>query len=84
MDGIETLRKLLEMNKELQIIVLTGHATIEKGIEAIKKGAAEFLEKPADVNLLVEKIKSAQTKKLILFEQRMEDAVSEIMKKKAW
>jgi DNA-binding NtrC family response regulator len=84
MDGIETLKRLLETNKDLQIIVLTGHATIDKGIEAIKKGATEFLEKPADVNLLVEKIKKAQAKKTILFEQRMEDAVSDIMKKKGW
>ncbi len=84
MDGIDTLKKLLEGNKDLQIILLTGHATMDKGIEAIKRGAAEFLEKPADINLLVEKIKEAQSKKMLLFEKKMEDAVSEIMKKKGW
>jgi len=84
MDGIETLRKLLETNPDLQILLLTGHATMEKGIEAVKKGATEFLEKPADINVLIEKIRDAQSKKMILFEKRMEDAVSDIMKKKGW
>lgn len=84
MDGIDTLKKLLESNKDLQIILLTGHATMDKGIEAIKQGATEFLEKPADINLLVEKIKEAQSKKMLLFEKKMEDAVSKIMKKKGW
>jgi DNA-binding NtrC family response regulator len=84
MDGIETLKKLLEKDSDLQIILLTGHATMEKGIEAIKQGATEFLEKPADIDTLVEKIESAQSKRMLLFEQRMEDAIDEIMKKKSW
>lgn len=84
MDGIETLKKLLEKDSDLQIILLTGHATIDKGIEAIKQGAMEFLEKPADIETLVEKIESAQSKRMLLFEQRMEDAIDEITKKKFW
>ncbi len=84
MDGIETLKKLLEKDSDLQIILLTGHATMEKGIEAIKQGATEFLEKPADIDTLVEKIESAQSKRMLLFEQRMEDAIDEITKKKSW
>ena len=84
MDGIETLRRLLEENADLQILLLTGHATMEKGIEAVKKGATDFLEKPADINVLIEKIMDAQSKKTLLFEKRMEDAVSDIMKKKGW
>lgn len=84
MDGIETLKRLLETRADLQIIILTGHATIDRGIEAIKKGAAEFLEKPTDVDTLVEKIRKAQAKKMILFQKKMEDAVSQIMKKKGW
>jgi FixJ family two-component response regulator len=57
---------------------------MEKGIEAVKKGATDFLEKPADINVLIEKIMDAQSKKTLLFEKRMEDAVSDIMKKKGW
>jgi len=60
MDGMETLRRMLEQNPQLQIIMLTGHADLQKGIEAIKKGAVDYLEKPADLNELMKKIKIAR------------------------
>ena len=84
MDGIETLKRMRAKNPDIQVILLTGRATLEKGIEAVKLGAAEFLEKPADINTLVEKVKVAQEKKGFLFEKRMEESVSDIMKKKGW
>jgi len=59
MDGIETLKRLLEKNPDLQIILLTGHATVQTSVEAIKLGAADFLEKPVDIKKLMEKIKEA-------------------------
>ncbi|UCD18528.1 MAG: response regulator [Candidatus Zixiibacteriota bacterium] len=84
MDGIETLKALLKINPDLQIILLTGRATLQKGIEAVKLGAVDFLEKPADIDALVGKIKEAQLKRDELFEKRLEDSISEIMKKKSW
>jgi len=84
LDGIETLKRMLDISPDLQVILLTGQATVEKGIEAVKQGAMEFLEKPADIHLLVEKIEKARDKKTLLFEKRMEDAVSDIIKKKGW
>lgn len=84
LDGIATLKQLLEINPDLQIILLTGHATVEKSVEALKQGAMEFLEKPADFKMLIAKIKAAQARKTLLFEQRMEDAISDIIKKKGW
>lgn len=84
MDGMETLRRLLEKDPELQIIMLTGHAELQKGIEAIKQGAKDFLAKPAELNELMEKIKKARTEKEILFEQRMQEKIDKIMKKKGW
>jgi len=45
MDGIETLKILKEKNPDLQVILLTGHATIKQGIEAMKLGAMDLLEK---------------------------------------
>ncbi len=84
MDGIETLKRLLIQNPDLQVILLTGKATLEKGIEAVKLGAVEFLEKPAKIDLLLEKILKAQGERLLLNEKRAEKTVAEIMKRKGW
>ena len=51
-DGIETLKLLKEKNPDLEIIMLTGHATVQKGIEAMKLGAEDFLEKPVALDQL--------------------------------
>lgn len=59
MDGLETLSRMREARPDLQVILLTGHATVEKGVEAIKLGAADFLEKPVDFEELLAKIKAA-------------------------
>ena len=47
------------------MILLTGHATIKQGIEAMKLGALDLLEKPADMNALTEKIHAAQAQKMV-------------------
>ncbi|QTA92299.1 response regulator [Desulfonema magnum] len=84
MDGLETLAALKEKRPELQIILLTGHATVEKGIEAMKLGAMDFLEKPIDLKVLSEKIKKAQAKKMILVEKRTEEKIKQIIMEKSW
>ncbi len=84
MDGLETLERLREKNPDLQIILLTGHATIEKGIEAMKLGAMDFLEKPIDIQTLNEKIKEAHAHKMVLVEKRSEEAIKNIIGSKGW
>nr|WP_321466590.1 response regulator [uncultured Desulfobulbus sp.] len=84
MDGLETLERLREKNPDLQIILLTGHATIEKGIEAMKLGAMDFLEKPIDIQTLNEKIKEAHAHKMVLVEKRSEEAIRNIIGSKGW
>lgn len=84
MDGIETLKILKKKKPELQVILLTGHATVEKGIEAMKLGAMDLLEKPADMTTLTEKIKKAQAKKMILVEKKAEERIKEIMETRGW
>ena len=84
MDGIETMKHLLEENPDLQVIFLTGHATLEKGIEAVKLGAVEFMEKPVDMNKLLEKVNEAKSKKVLLTEKKTEDKIKEILKKRGW
>jgi len=84
MDGLQLLKVLKEKNPDLQIILLTGHATVEKGIEAMKLGATDFLEKPVDLNVLTEKIHKAQAKKMIIVKKHTEEHIKEILKVKGW
>jgi DNA-binding NtrC family response regulator len=83
-DGMETLKRLKEKNPDIQIIMLTGKATVKKGIEAMKLGAEEFLEKPVDLNVLMEKIKKATHNKMLLVEKSRQEEVKKILKKKGW
>jgi FixJ family two-component response regulator len=62
-----------------QVILLNGHATVEKGIQAMKLGVMDFIEKPADLGLLTERIKKAQAQKLIIVEKKTEEKIRKIM-----
>ncbi|HHC24076.1 MAG TPA: response regulator [Desulfobacterales bacterium] len=84
MDGLETLRMLKEKNPDLQVILLTGQATVEKGVEAMKLGAMDLMEKPADIKKLTEKIKKAQAKKMIIVEKKAEERIKKIVGGKGW
>ncbi|HAS89086.1 MAG TPA: two-component system response regulator [Desulfovibrio sp.] len=83
-DGIEALKHIKKARPEMQVILLSGHATVEKGIEAMKLGAMDFVEKPADINVLTDKIKKAQAKKMILVEEKTEEKVKDILSHKGW
>lgn len=84
MDGIETMKAIKEGHPEIQVILLTGHASLEKGIEAMKLGAMDFIEKPADIDSLTEKIKKAQAQKMIFVEKRIEEKIKQIINAKGW
>jgi DNA-binding NtrC family response regulator len=84
MDGLEALKLVKERRPELQVILLTGFGTLEKGIEAMKLGATDFVEKPADLETLTQKIKNAHAKKMILVEKQTEEKIRRIMKAKPW
>ncbi len=84
MDGLEVLKILKKTHPDIQIILLTGHATVQKGIEAMKLGAMDLIEKPADIATLTEKIKKAQAKKMILVERKTEEKIKDIISRKAW
>ena len=84
MDGLETQKKLLQINPDLQIIFLTGYATLEKGINAVKLGAFDFIEKPVEFDKLLKKIEQAETKKKDLDIKKAERDIKDILKKKGW
>ncbi len=83
-DGIETLRRVLEINPDLQVILLTGRGTVQTGIEAMKGGAADFLEKPVEFGELLWRLQRAASKKMLLVEKRNEAEVADILRRKGW
>lgn len=64
MDGFKALKLFKETRPDVQIILLTANVPEEKCIEAIKLGAMDIIEKPADLNLLTQKIEAARARKL--------------------
>jgi DNA-binding NtrC family response regulator len=83
-DGIETLKAIKQTRPELQVILLSGHATLEKGIEAMKLGALDFVEKPANIDELTARIKKAKAQKMVLVERQMESKLKSILEAKGW
>jgi len=63
MDGIETLREVKGISPLTEVIMLTGHATVETAIEGMRLGAYDYLMKPCDIDQLVGKVTEATRKK---------------------
>jgi two-component system, NtrC family, nitrogen regulation response regulator NtrX len=66
MDGIEVLQKICETATDIPIIMISGHGNIDTAVEAIKKGAYDFLEKPLDLNRLLITIRNATDKSTLI------------------
>ncbi|MBI2721071.1 MAG: sigma-54-dependent Fis family transcriptional regulator [Bacteroidetes bacterium] len=70
LDGIELLQKLIENNVQSAIIIMSGHGTIETAVDAVKKGAYDYLAKPIDLNRLLVSVRNALEKSELLTETR--------------
>jgi DNA-binding NtrC family response regulator len=82
--GIETLTEIKNIEKLAQVIMLTGHATVESAIEGMKNGAYDYLMKPTDIDDLINKINNAYH---IVTEQRnkiRQAEIDNIIKKRGW
>lgn len=83
-DGIETLKQIKARRPDMEVIMLTGHATVQSGIEAMKHGASDFLEKPVDLNVLMEKIQAAKQVRTDALKKKSSDEMKNILKSKSW
>jgi DNA-binding NtrC family response regulator len=80
MDGIETLKEIRKEFPLVEVIMLTGHATVETSIEGMRLGAFDYLMKPCDMDVLMEKVNAATKKKRDHEEKIREARVSNILK----
>lgn len=71
MDGLEVLEKALELGKDMQFIMVSAHGTIETAVEATKKGAYDFLQKPPDLNRLLLSVRNAMDKANLVTETKV-------------
>ena len=65
MDGIETLREIKKKKPLTEVIMLTGHASVESGIQGMQLGAFDYVMKPIALDELLEKIRQAYERKLL-------------------
>jgi DNA-binding NtrC family response regulator len=72
MDGIEVLTEIKKIKPLVEVIMLTGHATVDSAIEGMKLGALDYLMKPCDTDALMSKVQEAKSKKT-----RQEDKIAE-------
>jgi DNA-binding NtrC family response regulator len=66
MDGLEVLSKISETSSDIPVVMISGHGNIDTAVEAIKKGAYDFLEKPLDLNRLLITIRNAMDKSTLI------------------
>jgi two-component system, NtrC family, nitrogen regulation response regulator NtrX len=71
MDGIEVLEKMHEYNHDVPIIMISGHGNIDTAVEAIKKGAYDFIEKPLDLNRLLVSMRNAMERNDLVTETKV-------------
>ena len=70
MDGMEALDKFMDANVDAPIIMISGHGNIETAVEAVKKGAYDFIQKPLDLNRLLVTIRNALDKSNLVSETK--------------
>jgi DNA-binding NtrC family response regulator len=71
MDGLEVLEKIIKLKPETTVVMISGHGNIDTAVEAIKKGAFDFIVKPLDLNRLLITIRNAGDKTLLIKETKV-------------
>ena len=71
LDGIEFLEKAREINADVPVIVISGHGNIDTAVEAVKKGAFDYISKPPDLNRLLITLRNALDKQTLVTETKV-------------
>ena len=84
MDGIETLKEIKNTHPDAEIVILTGHGSVESGVTAMKEGASDFLEKPVNIDHLLEKINEAKSRRLLVLQKQSQQELEQLLKSRGW
>jgi two-component system nitrogen regulation response regulator NtrX len=71
MDGMEVVEKIFEKGTDAQVIMISGHGSVDNAVQAIKRGAYDFIEKPLDLNRLLITIRNAMDKSSLITETKV-------------
>ncbi|MES2004143.1 MAG: sigma-54 dependent transcriptional regulator [Bacteroidota bacterium] len=71
LDGIEFLQKVMESQSEVPVIMISGHGNIETAVDAVKKGAFDYIAKPPDLNRLLITIRNALDRTVLVKETKV-------------
>lgn len=82
-DGIETLKEVKRRHPLVEVVMLTGHGTVETAIEGMKLGAFDYLMKPCDMDVLISKVREAASRKREQENKIVEARVKEIAMRRA-
>jgi len=83
-DGVETLREIKQIKPLVEVIMLTGHATVETAIEGMRLGAYDYLMKPTDTEELVKKINKANARKQEHEERIRQANIDHLIRTRGW
>ena len=84
MDGMATLKEAKKLELFTETLILTGHATVDTALEAIKLGAYDYLTKPCEIDDLVQKIQGAWNKKDAVEKQEIKKNIDRIVEGKGF
>lgn len=79
MDGLATLKEIKHQDLLTEILLLTGHGSIEAAVEALRLGAYDFLTKPCDIDQLVEKIEGAWEKRDAAWKKDLDEKIKKLV-----
>ena len=71
MDGMEAIEKIQNINQDIPVIMISGHGNIDTAVEAVKKGAFDYIQKPPDLNRLLITLRNAMDKSSLITEKKV-------------
>jgi len=71
MDGMEAIDKIQNINSDIPVVMISGHGSIDTAVEAVKKGAFDFIQKPPDLNRLLITLRNALDKSCLITEKKV-------------